>query len=141
MQKKWHIWSRGESVTPLSKSAKKVDIDCEKAKQLYFANFANHMTMRKNGEYEEYSKYHISTETEQKWSREVRDKLVADIISGKDLLKVSALARINLPEREIIESFQLLRESSLCTIILDTIVQLKELIDPELFKRIIRLFS
>ena len=113
----------------------------EKAKRLYFINYANHMTMKRNGEYEDYIKYHISPETEHEWSVEVKEQLIDAILSGKDLLKVYSLSRINLQEDEILNAFTLLATSPLKDEILQNIVTLKSLFEPMIYKKIIELFK
>ena len=113
----------------------------ESAKKLYFINYANHMTMKKNGEYDEYIKYNISPEIEHEWSLEVRDKLVEDILSGKDFLKIYSLSRVNLPESEILNAFSLLAVSPFKDEILQNIVTLNKLFEPTIYGKILELFK
>lgn len=115
--------------------------DYERAKELYFINFANHMTMKKNGEFKEYCKFHVPKDTEREWSLEVKERLMDEICSGSNLLQVAQLARVNLPESEIVDAFKLLSSSPLRDRILSTIEQLKPLFEPSLYKRIVGLFK
>lgn len=115
--------------------------DYERAKELYFLNFANHMTMKKNGEFREYIKFRIPKETEREWSLEVKEKLMDEICSGSNLLQVAQLARVNLPESEILRAFELLSSSPLKDKILTSIEQLKPLFEPNLYKEIVKLFN
>ena len=81
------------------------ELSTEATKRLYINNFANHMTMKKNGEYKDYKKYNISPEIEHEWSLEVKDKLIADILeevflkvyslSGKNFLKNKKMPKMN----------------------------------------------
>lgn len=113
----------------------------EAAKRLYFINFANHMTMKMNGEYEDYIKYNISSEIEHEWSLEVKDKLLVDILKEKDFLKVYSLSRVNLMENEILDAFALLAASPLKAEILQNIVTLKRLFEPTIYEKICELFK
>lgn len=97
--------------------------------------------MKKNGEFKEYCKYRVPKDIEREWSLEVKEKLVDEICSGYNLLQVAQLARVNLPESEIVDAFKLLSSSSLRDKILTTIEQLKPLFEPDLYKRIVRLFK
>ena len=141
MRKKWHILFRRELATQSYKSAENMGTDYERAKELYFINFANHMTMKKNGEFKEYYKFRIPKDTEREWSLEVKEKLIDEICSGSNLLQVVQLARVNLPESEIVHAFELLSLSSQKGKILATIEQLKPLFEPDLYKRIVQLFT
>ena len=111
------------------------------AKRLYFINYANHMTMKMNGEYEDYIKYNISSEIEHEWSLEVREQLVAKILKEKDFLKVYSLSRVNLMENEILDAFALLAASPLKAEILQNIVTLKRLFEPTIYEKICELFK
>lgn len=113
----------------------------ERAKELYLINFANHMTMKKNGEFEEYCKFKISEETEHKWSCEVKEALIDEISSGQNLLQVVQLAHINLSESEILDAFKLLASVTLRDEILATVKRLKPLFEPDLYKKIEQLFN
>lgn len=123
------------------KSEEKKETDYQRAKELYFTNFANLMTMKKNGEFKEYCMYHVPKDTEHEWSLEVKDKLMDEICSGSNLLQVVQLARVNLPESEIVDAFKLLSSYSLRDKILTTIEQLKPLFEPDLYKIIVQLFK
>ena len=115
--------------------------DYERAKELYFNNYANHMTMKKNGEFKEYCKFQIPKETEREWSLKVKEKLLDEIRSGTNLPQVVQLARVNLPKSEIVHSFELLVSSSLRDKILTTIKQLEPLFEPDLYTIIVQLFK
>lgn len=136
MQKKWLFLFQRELDTQSFKSSEKTKTDHERAKELYFINYANHMTMKKNGEFKEYCKFHVSKDTERKWSLEVKEKLIDEICSGSNLLQVVQLARVNLPESEIVDAFELLSSSSLRGKILSSIEQQKPLFEPDLYKKL-----
>lgn len=118
-----------------------METDYKRAKELYFINFANHMTMKKNGEFKEYIRFRVPKEIEHEWSLEVKEKLMDEICSGSNFLQVAQLARVNLPESEILRAFELLSASSLKNKILTTIEQLKPLFDPNLYKKILKQFN
>lgn len=141
MRKKWHILFRRESATQFFKSVEKMGTDYERAKELYFINFANYMTMKKNGEYKEYCRFHVPKGTEREWSLEVKEKLMDEICSGTNLLQVVQLARVNLPESEIVEAFNVLSLAPHKDEILYTIEQQKPLFEPNLYKQITQLFK
>jgi hypothetical protein len=98
------------------------------------------MTMKKNGEFEEYCKYHIPKEQEHIWSSEVKDMLMKEISTGSNLLQVVQLSRVNLPEDDILDAFRILSETSLRDRILATIMQLSPLFSPRIYQRIMKLF-
>ena len=99
------------------------------------------MTMKMNGEYEDYIKYNISPEIEHEWSLEVKDKLLVDILKEKDFLKVYSLSRVNLMENEILDAFALLAASPLKAEILQNIVTLKRLFEPTIYEKICELLK
>ena len=137
LQKRLHTLFQKVWDTQFFKSSKKYEADIERAKELYFINFANHMTMKKNGEFKEYNKFHVPKDTEREWSLEVKDNLVNEIYSGSNLLQVVQLSRINLPESEVVDAFKLLYKSPLRDEILTTIEQQKPLFEPNIYKLII----
>lgn len=141
MQKKWHILCRKESDTHSYKSAPKTEIDYTRAKELYFINFANYMTMKKNGEFEEYCKHRVPKDIECKWGREVKESLLDEICTENNLLQVVQLARVNLPKNEILDAFKLLSVSPQRDRILMAIEQLKSLFEQDFYKRIVELFK
>ena len=53
--------------------------DIDRAKRLYFSNYANYYNMKRNGEYEEYMQYSMPDTVEQEWSRIILDSLVKKI--------------------------------------------------------------
>lgn len=113
----------------------------EHAKKLYIKNFANYMTMKRNGEYKEYASFSVPIELERKWSEQVKDHLIDEICSGSNVLQVVQLARVNLPENEILEAFRVVASSSLRDSAIANIVQLKTLFDPAIFNKIVCLFQ
>lgn len=137
LKKRLHTLFQKVWDTQFFKSSKKYKADIERAKELYFINFANHMTMKKNGEFKEYNKFQVSKDTEREWSLEVKDNLVNEICSGSNLLQVVQLSRINLPESEVVDAFKLLYKSPLRDEILTTIEQQKPLFEPNIYKLII----
>lgn len=141
MRKKWHILYRRELATQSLELAEKMGTAYERAKELYFNNYANHMTMKKNGEFKEYCKFQIPKETEREWSLKVKEKLLDEIRSGTNLPQVVQLARVNLPKSEIVHSFELLVSSSLRDKILTTIKRLEPLFEPDLYTIIVQLFK
>ena len=141
MRKKWHILFRRELGTPSCKPSAIMGADYERAKELYYKNFANHMTMKKNGEFTEYCKFHVPKSIEREWSLEVKEKLLDEICSGSNILQVAQLARINLPESEIVDAFNVLSSSPPKDEILNTIELLKPLFEPNLYEQILQLFK
>ena len=113
----------------------------EPAKRIYFDNFGSFGTMKKNGEYKEYQKYHISPEVEFEWGLEIRNQLLAEIIGKNNHLMVVALSRINLSESKIISAFEQLASTPQRDDIFCTINQLKPLFDPLMFESITKVFG
>ena len=85
--------------------------DIDRAKRLYFSNYANYYNMKRNGEYEEYMQYSIPDTVEQEWSRIILDSLVKKIQNGEDIWLVYDLANVRIDESEIIKCFQTLSKS------------------------------
>ena len=110
--------------------------DIERAKRLYFSNYANYWNMRRNGEYEEYMKYSIPDTVEQEWSRIILDSLVKKIQNGENIWLVYNLANVRIDESEIIESFQTLSKSPNVHEIISAFEKFESLIPPHLFERI-----
>lgn len=115
--------------------------DFVRAKELYIKNFANYTTMRKNGEYDEYHRFHVPADKEHKWSEEVKDLLIGEILSGSDTLQVTNLTRVNLPENEIVDAFYSLSLSPRRDEVLDAIELLKPLFEPGWYERIVLFFK
>lgn len=113
----------------------------KQARELYVKNYANHMTMKKNGEYEAYCKYRVSKEKERRWSLYVKRKLVDEIRSGSNLLQVVPLAHVNLPRKEIIGVFSILSSCELKDEILAAIEQQKPFFEPDLYEDIVQLWQ
>ena len=97
--------------------------------------------MKKNGEFKEYCKFHVPKDIERKWSHEVKEKLIDEICSGSNFLLVAQLARVNLPEDEILSAFDELASSLLSDKILLTIEQLKTLFEPDIYTKIVSLYN
>lgn len=110
------------------------------AKEIYFDNFGNFMTMKRNGEYRNYVKYKISSEEEYHWSLEIKKLLIDDIVLNGDFLKIAPLSRINLPENEIIESFKTISFQCPNSKIRQTLELLQNLIPPNIYEKIFPLF-
>ena len=141
LRKKWRILFLKELDTQSFKSAEKLDADYNRAKELYFTNFANHMTMKKNGEFKEYCKFGIPKDIEHEWSLEVKEQLIKEISSESNFLKVTQLACVNLPENEILTAFMELSTLSQKDKIFTTIKQLQPLFEPDLYPKIIQQFE
>ncbi len=112
----------------------------KRARELYFINFASFITMKKNGEFEEYCKYSISKETEQKWSYEVKEKLMEDILNKNNYTHVVNLSRINLPENEILDDFRTLSLSLKKNEILQHIEKFDNLFEKDIYTKIVTIF-
>ena len=112
MQRKWLILWQKVQDTLFCKRRVHNSQNMDRAKNLYFDNFANHMTMRKNGEYEEYRRYAVPKEVEYNWSLELKELLIEQILGGENLLQVLQLSRISLPEDEVLDAFKYLSQST-----------------------------
>lgn len=123
------------------KSESSMEKEYLRAKELYFINFANHMTMKKNGEFKEYCKFGIPKDVEYEWSLEVKEQLLKEISSGSNFLQVTKLADVNLPENEILSAFVALSMLPENDRILATIKQLQPLFEPDLYRKIIQQFE
>ena len=99
-------------------------------------NFANYGNMKRNGEYEEYMRYHISEALEKEWSRMVMDDLAAKIRNGEEVWRVANLANIRIDESEIVNCFHNLAKSSNAPAIYAATEKAGFLIAPDLLKRI-----
>ena len=110
--------------------------DINRAKRLYFSNYANYYNMRRNGEYEEYMKYSIPDTVEQEWSKIILDSLVKKVQNGEDIWLVYNIANVRIDESEIIKSFQTLSKSPNVHEIISAFEKFESLIPPQLFGRI-----
>ena len=110
--------------------------DIDRAKRLYFLNYANYGNMMRNGEYKEYMKYSIPNTLEQEWSRIISDSLVEKIQTGEEVWRVCNLANVRLDESEIIEYFKILSKSTNVQEIITAVEKTESLIPPSLFERI-----
>ena len=113
----------------------------ERARALYYANFACFMTMRKNGEYDEYCRFKVPKYVEEAWSTDVKERLMEEICREGNLLQVVNLSRVNVPEGEILDAFRTLVSCSLREKVLLTIKRLEALFEKELYKKIVQLFE
>lgn len=110
--------------------------DMDRAKRLYFSNYANYGNMMRNGEYEEYMKYSIPNAVEQEWSKIILDSLVKKVQNGEDIWLVYNLVNVRIDESEIIKSFQTLSKSPNVREIISAFEKFESLILPHLFERI-----
>ncbi len=115
--------------------------DVSRAKELYFLNYANYGNMMRNGEYEEYRKYHISETQEREWSREIMEDLISRIQSGKDIWRVANLANLRIEESEILKSFQRISSGPNAQMAFAAIEKAEALIPSPLFDKIKRCWS
>ncbi len=106
------------------------------AKEIYFNNFGNFLTMKRNGEYHDYIKKKVSGEIEYQWSIEIKNNLIDDIINKGEFFKIVPLSRINLPENEIIEAFKLLSLQCPKVEIRETLNKLQNLISPNIYEQL-----
>lgn len=109
------------------------------AREIYFDNFGNFLTMKRNGEYREYVRKKVSVETEYQWSIEIKNHLVDDIINKGEFVKIVPLSRINLPENEIVEAFKALSLKCSKVKIRQTLEQLQNLISTNIYEKLIAL--
>ena len=105
--------------------------DIDRAKKLYFSNYANYGNMKRNGEYEEYMNYSIPNALEQEWSKIILDSLVKEVQNG-DIWLVYNLANVKIDESEIIKSFQTLSKSPNVRKIITAVEKSESLIPPPL---------
>lgn len=110
--------------------------DMDRAKRLYFSNYANYGNMMRNGEYEEYMKYSIPNAVEHEWSKIILDSLVKKSQNGEDIWLVYNLANVRIDESEIIKRFQTLSKSPNIHEIITAFEKFESLIPPHLFERI-----
>ena len=109
------------------------------AREIYFDNFGNFSTMKRNGEYREYIKSKISVEFEYQWSVEIKNNLIDNIICKEEFFKIVPLSRVNLPESEIIEAFRVLSLRCSKDKLRDNLEKLQKLISPQIYEHIISL--
>ena len=83
-------------------------LDDTAPKKLFFYSCGNYDMMSRDGVFETYKKYHIPAETEDAWSRELKQTLLDDILNRRIFQRVYPLSRLNLPRNEIIEAFQII---------------------------------
>ena len=109
------------------------------AREIYFDNFGNFSTMKRNGEYREYIRRKISVELEYQWSVEIKNILIDDIIDKEEFFKIVPLSRVNLPENEIIEAFKVLSLRCSKDKLRDNLEKLQKFISPQIYEHIISL--
>ena len=109
------------------------------AREIYFDNFGNFSTMKRNGEYREYIRRKISVELEYQWSVEIKNILIDDIIDKEEFFKIVPLSRVNLPENEIIEAFRVISLRCSKDKIRQNLEQLQNLISPHIYEQVISL--
>lgn len=110
-------------------------------KKLFFYSCGNYDMMSRDGVLETYKKYHIPPETEDAWSRELKQILLDDILTRRIFQRVYPLSRLMLPESEIIEAFQILSCSPEKERIQKEIKLLERFFEPEMLKSILTVFS
>lgn len=110
------------------------------AKEIYFDNFGNFLTMKRNGEYRDYSRKRVSVELESQWSIEIKNHLIDDIVNRGEFLKIVPLSRLNLPENEIMGAFEIISLKCSKAEIRQTLEQLQNLITPSIYEQLVHLF-
>lgn len=106
------------------------------AREIYFDNFGNFLTMKRNGEYRDYIRNKVSVELEYQWSIEIKNDLINDIINKNEFFKIVPLSRVNLPENEIIEAFRALSLQCSKAKIRQTLEELQNLISPNIYEQL-----
>ena len=109
------------------------------AREIYFDNFGNFSTMKRNGEYRKYIKSKISVEVEYQWSVEIKNNLMDDIISKEEFFKIVPLSRVNLPEKEIIDAFKVLYLQCSKDKLRDNLEKMQKLMSPQIYEHIVSL--
>ena len=109
------------------------------AREIYFDNFGNFSTMKRNGEYREYVRRKISVELEYQWSVEVKNILIDDIVGKEEFFKIVPLSRVNLPENEIVEAFKVIFLRCSKDKLRQNLEKLKNLISPQIYGQVISL--
>ena len=109
------------------------------AREIYFDNFGNFSTMKRNGEYREYIRSKTPVEFEYQWSVEIKNILINDIIDKEEFFKIVPLSRVNLPESEIIEAFKILLSRCSKNKLRDNLEKMHKLISPQIYEEIISL--
>lgn len=116
-------------------------LDDTAPKKLFFYSCGNYDMMSRDGVFETYKKYHIPAETEDAWSRELKQTLLDDILNRRIFQRVYPLSRLKLPRNEIIEAFQLLSGSPEKEKIQKEIELLERFFEPDMFKSIMTEFT
>ena len=110
-------------------------------KKLFFYSCGNYDMMSRDGVLETYKKYHIPPETEDAWSRELKQTLLDDVLTRRIFQRVYPLSRLMLPKSEIIEAFQILSGSPEKERIQKEIKLLERFFEPDMLKSILIVFS
>ena len=110
------------------------------AKRIFFENYGNSFTMKRNGEYEKYLRFKIPKEIELEWSRQIQNDIVSEIMQGKNLWKITALSQINLPKSELLSAFYQLALCSQKEAITEMLFKQEPLIEKEIYENIKALF-
>ncbi len=125
----------------IKKRKSNIASNIDRARELYFLNYANYGNMKRNGEFEEYDKCCVPKTLEEEWSRIIVDELVEKIQTGEDIWLVSTLANVRIDEIEIIKSFQTISESSNNDKIIDAVRKSKPLIPDHIYEKIQMIFG
>ncbi len=115
----------------------------EKAKKIYFRNFASTYFMRRNGELKTYLKAKVPVEVENTWKDYIKKKIIADIKSGENLSLLWNLSHIDISFKELMEIYKDLSKSVNKNAILDYLYKLKQLFvtdNEDLWNQIVALF-
>ncbi len=116
-------------------------LDYTTPRKLFFYSCGNYDMMSRDGVFETYKKYHIPPETEDIWSRELKQTLLDDILTRRIFQRVYPLSHLKLPRSEILEAFQLLSDSPEKERIKKEIILLERFFEPEMFKSIMIIFT
>lgn len=111
------------------------------AKEIYFDNFGNILTMKRNGEYRDYIRKRVPAMLECQWSVEIKNNLIDDIVNKQEFFKIVPLSRLNLPENEILEAFEIISSKCSKDVLRQNLEQLQNLITPNLYEELIHLLK
>lgn len=111
------------------------------AKEIYFDNFGNILTMKRNGECRDYIRKRVPAELECQWSIEIRNNLIDDIVNRGEFFKIVSLSRLSLPENEILGAFEIISSKCSKDVIRQHLERLQNLITPNLYEQLIHLFK
>ena len=111
------------------------------AKEIYFDNFGNILTMKRNGEYRAYIRKRVPIEEESQWSIEIKNNLIDDIVNREEFFKIVPLSRLSLSENEFLEAFEIISSKCSKDVIRQNLERLQNLITPTLYDQLINLFK